>query len=349
MDTVETGLPSRHRQGLDRWAADTFGDAARIENLVDISGNSGHTYRFVVSTPDGDEDLVLRLPPSGVRLTGAYDVVRQVPLLHALERSAAPCARARFHSEDTALFGVPYLIVSGLPGETLEMGSDRAVSMEPATFLDCHLVAVDALVGIHQVDWTSTLADWAEPTTVLGEIAFWRRVLDSGRNEEWIARGHRLADALVEQAPQSPTIGLCHGDFQTNNILFEHLDTDPTVAGVIDWEVASIGPVLLDLGWFLMMNDPQSWDPGQRRGGVDLDAVAARYRATTGADAADLDYFRALAGFRMGAIAARNIMLHRTGRRVDDAWERAAPSVDALFGRAAEFLGADAVQARTGD
>ncbi|MEE4024277.1 phosphotransferase family protein [Gordonia sp. PKS22-38] len=349
MDTADAGPASRHREGLEKWAADTFGGRAHIEDVVDISGNSGHTYRFVVSTPEGDEDLVIRLPPSGVRLTGAYDVIRQVPLLRALENAGVPCARVRFHSADTDHFGVPYLIVTRLPGTPLEMGSERVTTMDSASLLACHQVAADALARIHQVDWTSSLADWAQPSTVPDEIAFWRRVLDSGRDKDWSARGGEVAVALLDEVPAAPSIGLCHGDFQTNNILFANAGTDPVIAGVIDWEVASIGPVLADLGWFLMMNDPHSWDPSERRGGVDLDAVVARYRETIDVDDADLDYFRAFAGFRMGAIAARNIMLHRTGRRIDEAWERAVPSVDRLFDRAAQMLRRDTVPARTGD
>ena len=67
--------------------------------------------------------------------------------------------------------------------------------------------------------------------------------------------GEEVRDLLVASLPVDAPIGLFHGDFQTSNLLFD----DGVLEAVLDWEISGIGGQRLDIGWLLMMNDPQSW------------------------------------------------------------------------------------------
>ena len=153
--------------------------------------------------------------------------------------------------------------------------------------------------------------------------------------------GERTRDLLLERLPADPPVGLFHGDFQTSNVLF---DAGRLVA-VLDWEISGLGANLLDLGWLFMMNDPESWFDGEGLKIVPpFGELVDRYSAAVGRVVTldEVAWYRALSGYRFGVISCLNVMLHRTGKRPDEEWERIALSVPALFGRAADLLqGAD--------
>ena len=129
-----------------------------------------------------------------------------------------------------------------------------------------------------------------------------------------------------------------HGDYQPGNVLYE----SGRLTGIIDWELASIGSPLLDVGWLMMLADPLSWQPDWRPlCPLTPQAIAVRY----GTEPQAMAWWQALAGYRLGAIACLNVHLHRSGRRPDAVWERFALALPVMFARAATLLrGADALR-----
>ena len=107
---------------------------------------------------------------------------------------------------------------------------------------------------------------------------------------------------------------------------------------LIDWELASIGSQGLDVGWLLMMSDGEAWDPSWRPvAPVSRDDLIDAYREAGGPALFDIEWYQALAHYRLGAIACLNVKLHRTGKRPDSLWERFAPSISTLFARGIEL------------
>jgi aminoglycoside phosphotransferase (APT) family kinase protein len=320
---------------VERWAGDTFGSGVVVDGLEPMPGHAGLSFGFRVLDASGAclEDLVMRMPPKGVRRRGNTDVLRQVPLLVALRAAGVPVAEMRYWSADERWFEVPFFMVGRLPGSTYS-GREPSSSITPeAAFTQ----AVEALAQVHTFDWERNLASW-EPVRDLGdEIRFWDPILAKAAEPEWVERGEQARDLLLASIPASPTVGVFHGDFQTANILFY----EGRLVAVIDWEISGTGAQLLDLGWLLMMNDPASWhDDGFRRSVPPFPMLLERYGAASGRSVsmADVAWYRALSGYRFGVISGLNVMLHRTGKRPDPAWDDIALSVPALFGRACALL-----------
>jgi aminoglycoside phosphotransferase (APT) family kinase protein len=329
---------------LADWAAHHYGDAATVESVAPMPGNAGISFGFDVvvprsGAPDERHPLVVRVPPAGVRRKGNTDVLRQVPLLQALAAGGVPVPAVRWWSDDERWFGVPYLMVERLPGRSINVfDPDGAFfDLSPTGVERVFRQAVDALVAIHQLDWRSELAEWDRPRSLEDEIAAWEPILAKGDDPEWIAAGLELRDALLETRPEEPAPGLIHGDFYTNNWV---VDADGRLRAVVDWEISAIGPSLLDLGWLCMMYDPQSWGPEQREQlawGPSVDEIIAMYEKSAGHPVADVNWYRALAGWRLGAITSLNVRLHRSGRRPDPVWEFMAESYPFRIGRALEL------------
>jgi aminoglycoside phosphotransferase (APT) family kinase protein len=328
---------------LENWAAAHHHEGVTVSDVEVMPGHAGLSFGFRV-THHGEvvDDLVVRLPPKGVRRSGNTDVLRQVPLLRALAAAGVPVAPVPWWDADERWFGVPYLMTTRLPGCTYTMRDPHpdVADLAPAAVLE---QAIDAIAQVHTFDWRSSLADWEAPKDLETEIRFWDPVLAKSAERSWIALGEKVRDRLLDTLPAGGGAGVYrgvfHGDFQTNNILFH----ERRLVAVLDWEISGIGEQLLDLGWLLMMNDAESWADGAGLPGLPPFAgVVDRYAAATGRAVTldDVAWYRALSGYRFGVISCFNVMLHRTGKRPDAEWERIAPSVEYLFGRAAELLDA---------
>jgi aminoglycoside phosphotransferase (APT) family kinase protein len=334
---------------LERWAGTHHHEGVTIADLRAMPGHAGLSFGFTVLDRGAVvERLVLRMPPAGVRRRGNTDVLRQVPLLRALRRSGVAVPEVRWFDDDEQWFGVPYFMAEFLPGDTYQV-REPAPMFDGVSCAEVLRVAVEALASVHRVDHHLELADWESPRELADEIEFWTPILAKAAEPEWRAMGERARVALLDALPNDPLVGVFHGDFQTNNVLFEVNRPGTPVAGrpsprviaVLDWEISGVGAQLLDIGWLLFMNDATSWADGAGLLGVPaFDDIVAWYSAALGRRVSldDVAFYRALAGYRFGVISGLNVMLHRTGKRHDPEWERIALSVPAMFDRACELV-----------
>lgn len=323
---------------LEHWAAEHYHEGVTVAGVETMPGHAGLSFGFrVVHLGGVVDDLVVRLPPKGVRRSGNTDVLRQVPLLRALAAGGVPVAPVPWWDADERWFGVPYLMTTRLPGSTYTMRdpSPLVADLTPTEVLH---QAIDAIGAVHTFDWRTRLPEWEAPKDLESEIRFWDPILAKSAAPAWIAMAEQVRDRLLVTIPRGGPVGVFHGDFQTNNILFH----ERRLVAVLDWEISGIGDQLLDLGWLLMMNDAASWADGA---GLPTSMppfgdLVDRYGAVTGREVSldDVAWYRALAGYRFGVISCFNVMLHRTGKRPDAEWDRIAPSVEFLFGRAGEML-----------
>ncbi len=316
-----------------------FGDDAEFLALAPLEeGHAGLTFGFSIRmSREAITDFVLKLAPFGVKRQGNTDVYRQAPLLRALNAAGQPVPGIPVASPDESDLGTPFIVMDRLPGRTFiiwephasfDLAEDRVAALWTQ--------AASALARLHAFDWRGALRDWEQPRPLAGELAYWAPILAKAPDDYWLQQGRALADALAARIPDGGPVGIVHGDYQPGNLLFD----DGRLTGIIDWELASIGAQALDLGWLAMMADPHCWDTGwQPHVGIDRDALIALYEEARGARVAAIDWFQALACYRMGAIACLNVRLHRTGRRVDPLWDRFAPSITTLFSRGRDLAG----------
>jgi aminoglycoside phosphotransferase (APT) family kinase protein len=327
-----------------RWARHRYGSDVEVHGLSPMPGNSGLSFGFDVLNGDGnaEESVVLRLAPPGVRRSGNTDVLRQVQLLKALEEAGIPVAPLLWWSPDESWFGTDAIAQRRVRALPLHM-HDREMGVDPGLDgVDSFVQrAVSTLAEVHGLDWATLLDGWEQPASSAEEIARWEPVLAKAPERSWGDAGSRLRDALLVRPPERGPVGLYHGDYQTNNVLFSPTSGD--VVAVVDWEIAGIGMQGLDVGWLSIMTDLSFWGPEQRaRMQVRTDPKNVRrwYEEASRVALDSFDWYRALAAYRFGAIAAYNVRLHRTGRRIDVNYEILESSVETLFAR-----GLDLVQA----
>ena len=335
---METLTAADVSDGMQRLLRAELAPTARVEHAWPMPGNAGLSFGCdALDVPDGPLPLVVRLAPPGVRRRGNTDVLRLVPLLDTLAAAGVPVARVRLATGDPQWFGTDAVVQDRLDALPLHMGDPSlSAAVDPAHAL---AQAVDALAAVHAVP---PPARWESPRTLSDEIAFWSPLLDKADDPAWAQRGAALRDALAADPPADPAVGIFHGDFHTNNVLY---DADGRLVAIVDWEISGVGAQLLDLAWLAIFTDPSCWDPeagARMRVTADAADLCARYASASGRDTARFDWFRALACYRFGVISVLNVRLHRTGRRIDPHWEERAPSITPLFDRGLRFLAEEA-------
>lgn len=327
-----------------------YGPSCLIENLATMEdGHAGLTFGMDVAWAAGKRRAryVLKVAPVGVKRRGNTDVFRQVPLLCALQARGLPVPRIVWASADEQELGTPFLIMERLPGRTFVCWEPHpSFPRDPGTVRPLWLQGARLLAKVHRFDWQAHLAGWEKPRGLSDELGKWRSILAHAQNVRWLEAGDELAARLRRSMPADNTIGLVHGDYQPGNILYHKGE----ISGLVDWELAFIGPQGVDVGWLLMMSDSDSWAPNWRPiAPVPDSELIQAYIDTGGPAAANSRWFHALANYRMGAIACLNVKLHRSGKRPDELWERFAPSIDCLFRRGMELLESSDTLRNVGD
>lgn len=322
---------------LSRFVRAHYGLSAEVDGLkVMEAGHAGLTFGFRVIERANARvfaQLVLKLSPPGVRRAGNTDVFRQAPLLRALHATGLPVPDVPWAGADETWFGTPFVMMEFLCGTPFFVWQpNERFDRTPQAVAPLWEQCIDVLVKLHRFDWQRHLPDWEHPTPLHDEITRWDRILNKAPDPAWASGGQRVRERLLACMPVSPPPALVHGDYQPGNLLY---DEHGRMTGIIDWELASIGSPLLDVGWLMMLADRSSWQPDWTPVcPLTPPAIAERYGAAPYAMA----WWQALAGYRLGAIACLNVYLHRSGRRPDAVWERFALAIPLMFGRAAALL-----------
>lgn len=294
-------------------------------------GHSGFTY-FLTATEGGwSQRYVLRLPPPGARIAGPADVLRQGRIMAALNEQGLPTPRIIANEEDpTVLDGRPFCLMEAVEGSRIEplIGQVPTISIAAA--------AVDTLHRLQKVEIERSGLAGERAVPLTEEMMRWAWLMQRAP-EELTGAAPGLGARLAEKQPRDPEPCLVHGDFHYGNMLFEVVDGKPNVVAVLDWEIAEIGPPLLDLGCLCIVAQrnqvPDAPNPG---GGIELDVeeVIDLY----GADPEEARWYLALSCYKYASIFGYNLMLHRRGKRPDPMYEKLTGVITALIDSGSELL-----------
>jgi aminoglycoside phosphotransferase (APT) family kinase protein len=211
-------------------------------------GHSNITYLI----ERGEAEVVLRRPPRGPLPPSAHDVLREARLLRALRDTPARVPAVLAVCEQEATIGAPFyvmervlgeVIVSSVPGELDTPAQRRRIGEQ----------LIDALVEIHDVDWRAAgLEGFGKPTGYLErQLRRFTGLWELNKTRE-IAAVERVGGWLAEHMPSSGPATIVHGDFRLGNTIFAAA-APAELQAVLDWEMATIGDPLADIGYLCMM------------------------------------------------------------------------------------------------
>jgi aminoglycoside phosphotransferase (APT) family kinase protein len=216
-------------------------------NLERIGGGQSNPTYFVTLP---DRRLVLRKRPAGPTLPSAHAVDREYRVLQALAGTdvPAPCP-VLFHGEADVV-GTPFYLMERLEGRVFHDCALPGIS--PADRRAMYLSMADALAALHAVDPTAAgLGDFGRPGGYFArQFARWSRQWEESPTDD-IPELDAIVAWLATRIPEdSGRPAIAHGDFRLGNLMFH--PTEPRVAAILDWELATLGDPLADLGFCCM-------------------------------------------------------------------------------------------------
>ena len=282
------------------------------------------------------EDVVLRARPNPPCLIEPYDLAKQFDILRRLEPTDVLSPRALWIEPTGDVIGREFFVMNRLPGSVYEMGPPTGTSPEQVNRM-CHSM-IEQLAAIHNVDiQTRGLhdIDGGGVEHLSREVAHWRSEIDRVERGRFPAL-QRLAEALLDlQPPPSERVALVHGDPKPGNIAF----TGDTVSGMFDWEMATVGDPLTDVGWIEMTWMPWVYTPGAPT----MDVLLTRYEQLTGIPVRNRTWYCALAKFKLAVILLVGGALLGSGHSNDILVSDAAALIHPMTTNALEELGVEEV------
>jgi aminoglycoside phosphotransferase (APT) family kinase protein len=282
---------------------------------------------------DGTRRWVLRRPPLGGLTPSAHDMGREYQVVAALAGSGVPVARAVALAGPDVL-GVPFSVVEYVDGQVIRT-TGQLHALPAVGITRCAHAIVDVLARLHRVEPGEVgLAGFGRPDGYLARQVRrwydqWQRVKTRPLSD--IGTLHaRLAGACPAESGAS----IVHGDYRIDNTILDR-DDPAVVRAVVDWEMATLGDPLADLGLHLVYADPAfapvldgaaASTSGRLPPAADL---AQRYARASGRELAHLEFYLGLGYFKIAVIAegihARHLRGMTRGTGFDHVGEAVAP------------------------
>ncbi len=291
------------------------------------SGFSNLTYSVQV----GEREMVLRRPPFGKKAKTAHDMGREYRILSALKPVYPYCPQPLVYTEDEAVIGSPFYVMERIPGIILRRDLPAGLELNAAEARTLSENLIKVQYQLHAVDYIKAgLGDFGRPEGyVKRQVDGW-----SGRY-----RDARTPDApdfetvmqwLQDKMPgESGAVGIIHNDFKFDNAVLNP-DNPTEIIGILDWEMATLGDPLMDLGsslgYWVEESDPPSMQ-AIRQMPTHLEGMLTRkeqfdfYGELAGVKSDKFDFYYCFGLFRLAVIAQQIYYRFYHGQTRDQRFE----------------------------
>lgn len=271
------------------------------------AGHSNLTY----SVRLGEYDLVLRRPPFGSKVKAAHDMGREFRVLSKLHGAYPPAPQPLLYCDDTALLGAPFYVMHRIRGVIIRKELPPGMLLPPDAARRLSESFIDNLAALHALDYAAIgLGDLGKPEGYMRrQVEGWiKRYCDSQTEE--IPEVEPIGRWLTEHVPERHDAALIHNDYKFDNVVVA--DEDVTrIIGVLDWEMATLGDPLSDLGtaigYWIDPGDPDElqwirWGPTTVAGMLTRRELVDQYAAKTGRDTSGIAFYYVYAMFKTAVI-----------------------------------------------
>ena len=292
-------------EAVTSWVADNIDDVVPPLEFIRIKG--GHSNLTYEVRDANGRGLVLRRPPLGDLLPTAHDMNREWRFISALYPTAVPVPPPLAYCEDKEVTGAPFYVTRFVDGHVLHDASVARQNYDQAQRRSIGLSFIDVLAEMHKID----------PDDVgLGDI---------GRKEGYIARQLKrwysqwnasktrelplvddVHDALAARIPDQGPARIVHGDYRLGNCISSF---DGAIAAVLDWEIATLGDPLADVGYVLhSWPEPGEGSPAHRMSPTTVEGfptraeILERYADRSGRDVSQYEFYVAFSHWKSACI-----------------------------------------------
>ena len=295
----------------------------------------GGAANLTYSLAMGGLEYVLRRPPLGPVAPKAHDMAREYRVLSVLHRAFPEAPRALLFCEDASVVGAPFFVMERRRGVVVRLCLPEAFAASPDAPRRMSEALVDTLARLHAVDFGALgLGDLGKPEGFLArQIAGWHDRWQRARVGEAAAMDDVHA-WLVAHVPAESAVALVHNDYKLDNVMLDEANPARVVA-VFDWDMATLGDPLSDLG-ALVTYWSEPTDPAPFRAMAMMPTTHAfpsrselveRYARASGRDVSGIGFYHVLGLFRLAVIAAQIYVRFHRGQTQDARFAAFGPLV----------------------
>ncbi len=291
------------------------------------SGYSNLTY----SLRFGARELVLRRSPFGAKIKTAHDMAREYRILSSLIQVYPKVPKPLLYCDDETIIGAPFYVMERVKGVILRAKPPAGINLPPELMHRLSASCIDNLAEIHQIDFSKTgLTDLGKPGGyVERQIRGWTQRYQNARTDG-IPEIEQAIEWLNANLPPESGAALIHNDYKYDNLVLDPNELSNIIA-VLDWEMATIGDPLMDLGTTLgYWIEPD--DPPEMRmfgltalpGNLNREQLVARYAEKSGREISNTTFYYAYGLFKIAVIVQQIYFRYQQGLTQD---KRFAPLI----------------------
>ncbi|SFV07090.1 phosphotransferase family protein [Alicyclobacillus macrosporangiidus] len=348
---VKGTIPVRPGEGFDVGAVQRYlaehvsgWEDGPLEVVQFPTGASNLTYLI----QSGERVAVLRRPPLGPLPPKAHDMKRESSFLAHLHPVFPLAPRPLAFCDDPAVIGGPFYVMEYRPGVVLDAEFPEGVAMGMDTRAQISESFVQALVRLHAVDAeASGLMAFGHPEGFLErQVKGWIDRYHRAKTDD-IPGVDRLTGWLADHVPPSPQATVIHNDYKLNNLILDQ-DNPTRIVAIVDWEMATVGDPLFDLGVTLSYwTQPDDPEPLQRilptvtryPGFYTRARLIERYAELSGRDVGGIEYYQVFAYFKLAVILQQIYVRWVRGQTRDERFATFGERVRVLIHHALSHIG----------
>lgn len=286
----------------------------------------------------GDQEFVLRRPPFGNQVKTAHDMGREYRVLSKLCAVYPPAPKPLVYCEDDSVLGAPFYVMERRRGVILRRAGNPGV-LDPPTVGRLSEALIDNLARLHSLDYKAAgLIDLGKPDGYVSrQVTGWINRYTNAQTEPLPAMD-RIAEWLTAHMPTASHAALIHNDYKYDNLVLDPEDLTRIVA-VLDWEMATVGDPLMDmgttLGYWVEAGDPASMHvnavgPTALPGSLTRQELVARYAEKSGRDVSGMLFYYSFGVYKIAVIIQQIYARYVRGHTRDERFARLNERVAAL-------------------
>ncbi|SFM12738.1 phosphotransferase family protein [Marinobacter zhejiangensis] len=341
MTQIDQAGAIREGEELDVAVVDRFMKNAipGLQGEIQIHQYPGGASNLTYQVDYGDRSFVLRRPPFGKIAKSAHDMLREARVMKALKPVYPYVPEIVAICDDHEVLGCDFYVMERLKGVILRQDFPKGLNLDEADTRKLCLSVIDRLVELHQVDAKSAGLDSLGKGAgyVQRQIGGWSDRFRKSRTED-VGDFEEVMTWLHDKMPDDVAQCVIHNDYRFDNVVLNP-DNPFEVIGVLDWEMATIGDPLMDLGnslayWIQADDEPQMQilrrQPTHQPGMLTRQEVVDYYLERSGLKIASFDFYEVYGLFRLAVIIQQIYYRYFHGQTKDKRF--------AGFGMAANYL-----------
>lgn len=300
------------------------------------SGYSNLTYLIRV----GDRDMVLRRPPFGKKAKSAHDMGREYRILSALKDVYPYCPRPLVYTQDDSVMGSPFYVMERIKGIILRKDLPEGLVLTPEQVSKLCERLLDVHYELHSIDYKKVgLEGFGKPEGYVNrQIDGWSKRYRDARTPD-APDFEQIMQWLYDKMPADfSRPAIIHNDYKFDNVVLK--EDDPLkIIGVLDWEMATIGDPLMDLGsslgYWVQADDSANAQavrvlPTNIPGALTREEMVQRYARMAGITIDNFDFYLCFGIFRLAVIAQQIYYRFYHGQTKDERFRMLIVAVHVL-------------------